>query len=87
VELGDECHEQRSTANNNNNAAATAAAATEGSQTDLASSSTNTASNGNAAKLKATPEPYNPLKQLLVTIEHKIRNLEKRKVSVLGGRA
>ncbi|KAI8041076.1 hypothetical protein M5D96_005327 [Drosophila gunungcola] len=62
--------------------------AAEGSQTDLANSNNNNASNGNAAKSKATaPELYNPLKQMLVTIEHKIRNLEKRKTKLESYRA
>jgi len=73
-------------ATTNGQSNSSAAATADGSQTDLASSN----NNGNAAKSKANavsaaavvPEPYNPLKQLLVTIEHKIRNLEKRKVSV-----
>lgn len=50
----------------------------------------NNASNGNTSKALKTgasaalvvSEPYNPLKQILVIIEHKIRNLEKRKVGL-----
>lgn len=63
--------------------AAGAAAGSGGSQTDLTNNN-----NVNAKALKLTAaaaaaaEPYNPLKQILVTIEHKIRNLEKRKVCV-----
>lgn len=55
------------------------------SQTDLTNNN-NTNVNAKALKLSAVAanaatEPYNPMKQILVTIEHKIRNLEKRKVS------
>lgn len=63
--------------------AAGAAAGSGGSQTDLTNNN-----NVNAKALKLTaaaaaaPEAYNPIKQILVTIEHKIRNLEKRKVCV-----
>lgn len=66
--------------------AATAVAPGSGSsQTDLTNNN-NTNVNAKALKLSAVAataatEPYNPMKQILVTIEHKIRNLEKRKVS------
>lgn len=65
--------------------AAGAAPGSGSSQTDLTNNN-----NVNAKVLKlsaaaaaAAAEPYNPMKQILVTIEHKIRNLEKRKVSAL----
>ncbi|XP_022221444.2 caprin homolog [Drosophila obscura] len=72
------------------------APAADGSQTDLTNNNSS-ASNGNTAKalkaaasvtaVAAAAEPYNPLKQMLVTIEHKIRNLEKRKTKLESYRA
>ncbi|XP_017863377.1 PREDICTED: caprin homolog isoform X1 [Drosophila arizonae] len=60
------------------------------SQTDLTNNNTNV--NAKALKLSAVAanaatEPYNPMKQILVTIEHKIRNLEKRKTKLESYRA